>query len=251
MTGGIGRARGDFPVRRLNAVIADEIDDTTATLLARAPGDPDRIFAQSQSEFWVADAHYRARRLAEARKGFLRYKALAERLVTVDPRKPAWIREAGFAEGSLCALAFEQPVDHAGALSHCGATLARVEEARRRAGTTGADDIGALISRHAWMAKAWLVNGRPERAAGDAEQQLRLAQQLVDSDPINNDYRDQWVRAQLAAAEALQASGRAEEAKERLSHAISQVSAMSRADPKNQRWKSLRDEISKNLPAME
>ncbi|MES2043316.1 MAG: toll/interleukin-1 receptor domain-containing protein [Pseudomonadota bacterium] len=228
-----------------------QAEDTTATLLARAPGDPDRIFAQSQSEFWVADAHYRARRLAEARKGFLRYKALAERLVTVDPRKPAWIREAGFAEGSLCALAFEQPVDHAGALSHCGAALARVEEARRRAGTTGADDIGALISRHAWMAKAWLVNGRPERAAGDAEQQLRLAQQLVDSDPINNDYRDQWVRAQLAAAEALQASGRAEEAKERLSHAISQVSAMSRADPKNQRWKSLRDEISKNLPAME
>jgi len=216
-----------------------QAERTTATLLARAPDNPDRIFAQSQSEFWVADAHYRARRLAQARAGFLRYRALVERLVTIDPHKVDWIREVGFAEGSLCALALEQPIDRAGALNHCGAALAHIENARRLAGKTDASDLDALISRHGWLAKAWEASGRLDRAQPEVTEQLRLSQQLVDTDRDNLDYRDQWVRAQLNMARVLTAAGKASEAASRLTMAAEAIAMLRKHDPHNARWLAL------------
>lgn len=235
--------RGDLPGAM---ALFRQAERTTATLLARAPNDPDRIYGQAQSEFWIADVHYRARRLAEARSGFLRYKAYAERLMAIDPRKPDWIREVGFAEGSLCALAFEQPIDRAGALDHCSAALARVEDARKQSGTTDASDLDALISRHGWMAKAWEATGRLDRALQEVTEQLRLSQKMLDSDRSNIDYRDQWVRAQLNMARILAASGDNIKSSLHFSIAKSAVDELIKLDSHNTRWIALKYIINKS-----
>lgn len=221
----------------------EEAGRTTATLLARAPDDPDRIFAQSQSEFWIADVYYRRLHLREARIGFEKYKALAERLVKIDPRKPEWIREVGFAEGSLCALALERPVDRRGALNHCGAALVRVEQASARSGKTDASDLDALINRYGWMSKAWTANGYRDRAVAQVAKQLPLAQQLIELDRSNFDYRDQWVRTQLAMADVLFAANRKTEASRYLARAALEIAALERADPANARWRALAEHI--------
>ncbi|CAN5402899.1 hypothetical protein BH10PSE14_BH10PSE14_39500 [soil metagenome] len=223
-----------------------QAERTTAALLARAPNDPDRIFAQAQSEFWIADVYYRTHRFAEARSGFLRYKAYAERLVKKDQHKAEWIREVGFAEGSLCALAFEQPIDRAGALDHCGAALARVEDARKQSGKTDASDLDALISRHGWMAKAWLGVGRSDRALPHAGEQLALAQQLLETDRANSDFRDQWVRAQLAASQVYAASARPSSAKMYILRARKVITNLRLTDPQNARWRELERLIDKS-----
>ncbi len=235
--------RGDLPGAM---ALFRQAERTTATLLARAPNDPDRIYGQAQSEFWIADVHYRARRFAEARSGFLRYKAYAERLIAIDPHKPDWIREVGFAEGSLCALAFERPIDRAGALRHCGAALARVEEAQKQSGKTDPSDLDALISRHGWMARAWLGIGRSDRALPHASEQLALAQQLLDADRANNDFLDQWVRAQLAASQVFAASAQPSLAKMYMSRAREQIKKLRRTDPQNRRWHDLADLLDNN-----
>jgi hypothetical protein len=229
-------------------VLFRQAEHTTATLLARAPDDPDRIFAQSQSEFWVADAHYRARRLPEARAGFLRYKALVERLVTIDPHRVDWIREAGFAEGSLCALALEKPIDRAGALGHCGVALTRIEDARKQSGKTDPSDVDALISRHGWMAKAWEANGQLDRALPEVTEQLHLAQKLVDTDRNNLDYRDQLVRAQLNISRVLTLAGKGSEAALHLAMAADAIAALRKHDSRNARWLTLESLIRNRNP---
>jgi len=241
-------ARGEFAAASTKF---GEAHRTTAALLKRAPDMPERIFAHSQSEFWLGDVAYRRKNLAAARAAFLRYKALTERLLAIAPDQIDWIREAGFADGSLCALAFEPPVDRASALRHCLAGLERMQAAARASAQRGPGDLprdlprdlDALISRHAWAARAWQVNGQPDKAIDSFRAQVRLAQRLTDLDPANRDYRDQWVRAHLAMGEALLEQGKGEAARSFLTQAMAAIAELRRLDPANARWRSLEAHI--------
>ena len=78
-----------------------EASRTTAALLAAAPNDPERIYDQAQSEYWVAFISWRRQRLVTAREGFERYATLAGRLLAIDPENPDWQMEAGYAASNL------------------------------------------------------------------------------------------------------------------------------------------------------
>ncbi len=80
-----------------------EASRTTAALLAKAPNDPDRIFAHAQSEFWIGRADYTRERYEAARPAFRAYKRLADRLVAIAPDNPKYLSEAGYANGDLLA----------------------------------------------------------------------------------------------------------------------------------------------------
>ena len=79
-----------------------EAGRTTAALLAAAPNDPERIFDQAQSEFWIGYADYARNRFADAKLPFEAYLQLADRLVSIDLNNPRYLREVGYAEGNLC-----------------------------------------------------------------------------------------------------------------------------------------------------
>ena len=80
---------------------------STAELLARHPGDAEHVFNHAQSEYWVAYAARRAGRVGEAEAGFQRYRALAQRLLKVEPGKAEWQLEVAYAEQALGVLMFE------------------------------------------------------------------------------------------------------------------------------------------------
>lgn len=68
----------------------DEARGTTAELLDRDPGNPDRIFDHSQSTFWVGYIAWQRGDLEAAERHFREYNRLAGQLVEIDPDNKAW-----------------------------------------------------------------------------------------------------------------------------------------------------------------
>jgi eukaryotic-like serine/threonine-protein kinase len=122
---------------------------STAELLSRTPGDPQRLFDHAQSEFWVSQAAWRGGEFEAARLGFERYRALALQLRRIDPQRVDWQREEAYAEQNLGVLAFEQQQPQA--------ALDALLRARQLFSALAATDPGArkeLSTNLGWIARA-------------------------------------------------------------------------------------------------
>src|SRR5262249_14264504 len=118
-------ARGDYP-----AAVAklQEAERTTAALLAQRPNDPERIFDHAQSEYWIGYEDYVQGRFPSAKRYWLTYRRLAERMVAIAPARTKYRRELGYSEANLCVLAKKDLKEE---MRDCGAALAAAEEAER------------------------------------------------------------------------------------------------------------------------
>jgi hypothetical protein len=219
---------------------------TTSALLAKDPQNGERIFAHSQSEYWVGLVDYNRKSFAAAKMAFERYKALADRLVALDPSKAAWVREAGYAAGNLCMIALEKPVDAQAALRLCSEALQRMEQAQRLGGPDPSA-IEAVLNRHLWMMKAWNANGRWDRVLYHMARQEDLMATLLRADPSNMDYQDIWMKAQVGIAEILASHGDHPAARGRLQDAAATAELLRRHDPANAEWRSWQRRIASNL----
>jgi hypothetical protein len=260
----LGRLPAESLVRRARVLLAvgeDQLDRdhyraalaafreahrTTAEQLARAPDDPDRIFAHSQSEYWIGFVDYRRRNLAPARLAWQRYKALADRLVASDANNPRWVREAGYADGNLCTIAVEAPADPAAALRICASALARMRQARRLAGPQPGLMLD-LANRHAWIADAWRLNGRWDRVLFHRRQQEALARWLLGRDPRNLDYQDFWMRTQFRFGELLEEHRERAEARRWFAGAAATAAMLRARDPENTNWRSFQQRIAEAM----
>jgi hypothetical protein len=219
---------------------------TTAALLADDPDNPDRIFAQSQSEFWVGNVDYERKNYAAAKVAFERYRALAERLVSIDPSNVEWGKEAAFAAGSLCVIALNPPRDPKAALRLCTIALQRMEQAHRR---DAADPraIEDLLNRHLWMMKAWYANGNWDAVLRHKARQEELMKSLLKGDDANFDHKEIWVQAQIGMAEILIEHGDLVEARDRLRMAAPTLSVLLSHDPANALWRALEIRLNQAL----
>ncbi len=237
-------SRGD-----LNAALSKflEARRTTATLLSASPDDPERIFDQAQTEFWIGSVDYARGRFTEAERAFLAYKRLAYRLVAVAPDNPIYLREAGYAEGNLCSLAFEKPFrDPATAIQRCQAALDRLEAAARHSkALNGIEDN--LINRHAWLADAYSFADD----LADAEHQRNIEESMLSqemaTDPNNMKSKSEWVALQRAYARLETRRGALSAANTRRKRAISALKLMIAYEPNNSDWKQQLSEIQSEL----
>lgn len=218
---------------------------TTASLLAADPNNPARIFAHSQSEFWVGYVDYQRGNYAAARPAFEQYKILSDRLVKMDPNRAEWVKEAGYAEGNLCTIARAEPVDRSAALRACNAALGRMEQAAELGpeGTMDAD----LANRHAWLADAYLANGNAKAAEAHRRKQENLLAGLLKRDPKNADLRDMSITTQIALAGFEARAGNLLGARQRLVRAREQAEALVRMDGANQQWARRRADVEQKL----
>ena len=213
-----------------------EAHRTTAEQLVREPDNPDRIFAHSQSEYWVGMAEYERGNPAGARGPWSNYKTLADRLLAMDRGNPDWLREAAFADGNLCTLVMEQPpIDASEALRVCGSSLRRME---RVAQMQAVDPpmIRNLVNRYGWMVDVWSANGRWDLALLHRARHEALAQYLIRTDPNNIDYRDLWMRSQFGFGEVLAARGEHAAARRRFVDAAETATKLRALDPENASW---------------
>ena len=215
---------------------------TTAALLAQSPDDPDRIFNQAQSEYWIGAVDYDRNRFASAKSAFEIYKQLTDRLVTLRPHSTAYRKESSYAEENLCVIAFERPKDPKAALQHCKAALIQMQEAAKHADAEHrrpedvqqfAEDI---INRHAWLADAYRANGDLRRARAERTAEDKILAPLMSKDPRNMDLKDTWVAFELALAVLEEDGGNAASAKASLSKALTTLEAMRKIEPANKRW---------------
>lgn len=222
-----------------------EAHRTTGALLADAPNDPKRLFAHSQSEYWIGNHDYLRGSYTTARRSFERYKALADRLVSLDGRNPDWLKEAAYAEGNLCSTALKEGVDIAAALRSCAASLTNMKKA---AAATGDPAMEAdVANRQAWLADAYRAAGDLGRARAIRAEQARLIDRLLARDPRNMDYKDLWVTLQYSVAALEADAGETASARKRLEAALRTVEKMIAADPENQRLVRRKLRINQDL----
>ncbi|MFQ5346695.1 MAG: toll/interleukin-1 receptor domain-containing protein [Rhodothalassiaceae bacterium] len=213
-----------------------EAERATGAVLARRPLDPQARFAHAQSQFWLGYVHYLRHEHDAAWTRFLAYRELARALVEADGDNPDWRRELGYAEGNLCSLALDPPVDADLALAHCEAALAEMTAVARLL-PGDAKAIEDLANRHGWLAGVFKAKGDWEQVFRHSREQERLVKSLLDRDPENADLQEFWMLTLMAHAEALVERGQIEKATPRVREATAIAAGLIRHDPENERWK--------------
>lgn len=176
--------RGDLPSALKQF---QEASRTTSALLAAAPNDPQRIFAQAQSEYWVALIDWRTGRLAAAEAGFQRYASLAARLLALDPENPDWLMEAGYAENNLGMIALRDQGRPQEAESRFRKCLGHLEAASRL--RPGDSDIQQEIAdSYGWLASAQRAQRRFEFARQSRSQEAQIIDALASADRESHRY---------------------------------------------------------------
>lgn len=223
----------------------EEASQTTARLLAEKPDDPERIYNQALSEFWVGRVDHKRKNFARARQAYERYKRLVDKLVAVDPRNRKWREELAYADGSLCSIALDGRMDLDFALRACTASLANM----KRAGQGSRDPamIAAIANRYGWLADVYRDRGDRGQAWRLRLTQEQLANAFLKAEPDNLDLKESWLTNQTSMAELEIDRGAKSAARTRLRRALVQVEALTRADPDNTNWALRRQRILDGL----
>lgn len=224
-----------------------EAHRVTRALLAEKPNDPQRIFTHAQSEFWVGYTDYRRGRYAAARPHFSAYLDLARQLVAIDPHDVRALREFGYAQGNICSLELSSKASAAVALAACRSAL----DAMQRVAAVIPGDAGVrsdLANRHAWIADALHASGRMREALAERQQQARIVDDLLRSDPLNASYRQDWMLSRYSIATLLADLGDVTASRQRAMEARSANAALIATDPQNQDWRLWRKRIANSFP---
>ena len=226
-----------------------EAQRVTAALLADEPNNPQRVFTHAQSEFWVGYTSFQRNRFAAARPHFLAYLDLATRLNELEPNATRSLRELGYAHGNICSLELTSKENPRTALEACRKALVAMKRVARR--LPGDPDVRSdLANRHAWIADALTSLGLRQEALVERREQARIVDGLLQSDPLNASYRQNWMLARYSIALLLDELGEKVEARRSAAEARDAVDRLKRTDPANQDWHSWGDKIDKSFPGL-
>ncbi len=211
--------------------------DSTARLLALAPGDGQRIFDHAQSVYWVGDVARRAHRAAIAEAAFRDYGMLAERLVRIDPANLAWQAEKGYAYSNLGTLLFDQGRNAQAEQAFRGALHISEMAARARPGDPQLQID--LAQSHAWLADALARRGGDDAAIAEREAELAIYRRSLQpgKDSKQTDYAT--INARVAIARALATLGRRREALDLVAACVGDATALADFDRENAGWADL------------
>ena len=214
-----------------------EAHRTTSALLAQSPDDPERVFAQAQSDYWLGYVAYSTHDRPTALRYWTTYKARADQLLRLRPRDVRSHLEVAYADGNLCTYHLAVPANPAAAMPLCDRSLEqmrRVADLKRHE----ANADGDLANRIAWAADAALANGNLPHSLTLRTEQAGLVAMLVAEDPDNRDHQDTWATVQIALADLHHAQGNTAEAQRSLDAAVAAVRRLIAFDPSNAEWRS-------------
>lgn len=214
----------------------------TGELLAREPGNPDRVFNHAQSEYWMGSLPYARLDKQGARPHWEAYNRLARRLVGIEPAKPDWQREVFYSEANLCALAQLAPAELDRARHHCTAAsavsqrLSRAEPGRLQTQLDHLNNLG-------WQADVERKSGHLDRAVALRRDQKALVERLVGQFPDDVRPVQQHLQVLLGLAQALAAKGDHRQAVATAQRAMEIADKLRRTDPTNSHWLAWRRQL--------
>ena len=201
--------------------------DTTSELLKRNPGDGQRIFDQSQSEFYLGYLQWRRGHLHEAEAAFRRYEAMADRMNQVAPQNHDWQLEKVFAEQNVAIVLIDLG-RNAEALATSKKARAEVEAIVR----AHPEDAVSVANTIGWSARAEEALGRDDLAIADEDAKIAAALRAPGGE------KDQEARFLVANGHAenarwLRNLGRSDEALEMARTGVTELTSLAALDPTN------------------
>lgn len=232
MIGDLRDRRGD----RNSALQAfQRASETTAELLQRNPGDPQRIFDQAQSVYWVGYAgDWQAGKSAAAEQAFLEYQRLAKQLVAKDPNNLAWQAEVAYSHANLGVMLMD--------LGRAREAMTQFEISRRvneHRAAAKSSDLATLLDLgqdYSWLSSASLQTLLITDSVRMRQREIGLYVPILQRDPRNAVVIGRMMIARRFLASALIDSGDLGSATEQLAIARSMARAQRQLEPDNTDW---------------
>jgi len=224
MIGDLAQQRGKF-----EEAVRDfqEAADTTARLLKAHPSDPQRIFDQSQSEFWVGYVQWYRGHLHEAEAAFQRYLHMAQRMNKAKPGDHDWQLEDVFSKTNVGIVLTE--------LGRANEALPLLTDARNeiaqlaRAHPEDAVSEGKIIG---WNVIAYAALGRDEDAIRADNDKIAAALRAPNADK-NRDVQFLVANAHHEIAAWQRNLGHSDDALASARRALGEVEALNARDATN------------------
>lgn len=232
MIGDLRDRRGD----RKNALQAfQRASETTAELLQRNPADPQRIFDQAQSVFWVGYAgDWQTGKSAAAEQAFLEYQRLATQLVAKDPTNMAWQAEVAYSHNNLGVMLMDQ--------GRTREAMTQFELSRRvnerRVAAQPSDPVAMLDlgQDYSWLSSASLQQLRIADSIRLRRHEIELYLHSLAQDPRNAVVLERMMFARRFLADALIDSGELAGASAELVSASRMAQVQRQLEPDNTDW---------------
>ena len=224
---------GDLGAARRNYAEAKRV---TAALRLADPGNPDRIFADAQSDYWTGHVDELAGNFEPAAIAYGRYRAAARALLALEPGSARALAEVAYAENNLGVLelnGFRRPARAVTAFT--AATDAFAAALARQPGN--AELRFETANAEAWLADALFAVGNNAEARRHRLTDRALKTALLVGDPQNRRYAFAIIVTDRALALIDVASGDRRRAAATLDGAATDIAALVRLDPSNMMWR--------------
>jgi eukaryotic-like serine/threonine-protein kinase len=225
---------GDLAVRRGKLEDAQrdfqQAADTTSELLKRYPKDGQRLFDQSQSEFYLGDAQRRRGHLHEAEAAFRRYYDLARRMARIAPANLDWRLETVYAAQNVAIVLIDLGRPEESLAMSEGVRTAIADLQRQRPGET--DNMSTIVG---WIARAQAAMGHDEQAIAAENEKVALARATPGAGKDKN-AGFLIANGHLEAARWLHNLGREEEAMRMLRQGLDELADLRKLDSSNANW---------------
>jgi tetratricopeptide (TPR) repeat protein len=178
----------------------EEAARTTKALLDEAPDDQARIFAHSQSEFWVGQVALLLGNYNNVEAHFQVYFELANKLVEKAPRDPDMLMERGYAQSNL-GIFFLRRQKYSGAEKFFIDALLdfiKVGEIRRDDSNTWQQ----VATGYAWLGTVKRLQGSCAASLTALGKERKILENLKERDGRNTEIRYSLIANELASARA-------------------------------------------------
>ena len=231
LIGEIANLRGDLDgaLRRYQEALR-----ATAEAVERAPDDQQRIFDHAQNVFWVGYIDWQRGNAKEAERRFLEYRALAQRLVTLDPDEKKWQLETLYADTNLGMVLLDE--------AEFGRASAVFRNANVNAERLQSSDPSNMEFREigletlAYQADAHEGAGRLEEAIGAREKQLQALTRSLQTHGSDLQLKRKEVAARRGLGRLLASRGDVSAGLEQLRGATAVASELQQREPDNTNW---------------
>lgn len=215
----------------------EQAEETTAELLARDPGNEQRIFDHSQSAFWVGYVAWQRNQTDKAERRFLEYYRLAERLVSLNPEKEEWRVELSSALLNLgvlmqrggryeeAAVYFRQALEIAIALA-----LAAPEDREKQ---------WDMAQGHAWLSDAMAGNWAFPAAMEQRQKELSIYESILAMDERDARAREGRSVALIQTAMLNIIAGEYSLAEQAARSGLQEIERLLDEDPGNRLWQDI------------
>lgn len=224
---------GDLAAARRNYAEAKRV---TSVLRVADPDNPDRIFADAQSDYWRGHVDELAGNFDDAAIAYGRYRAAARELLALEPGSARALAEIAYAENNLGMLelnGFRRPARAVTAFT--AATTAFAAALRQQPGNT--ELRFETANAEAWLADALFTIGDHGAARQHRLIDRALKTELLAADPQNRRFAFAIIVTDRALALIDVETGDKDRAAATLARAAAGIAALVRLDSSNMMWR--------------